>query len=311
MKALIFPGQGSQKVGMAKAMVEKFDWAAQIAEKTDAVLGRSLSSICFNGPEEELKKTVNTQPAIFFTSALLTEWVRRNGVKFDVTAGHSLGEYNAIYAAGAASYEDLLKLVSIRSEAMEKSCPAGKGAMSAIMMLPREKLEEITKKVSNELGPCVIANYNSPVQMVISGESKAVKKAGELAKEAGARRVTPLVVSGPFHSPLMTKARQELAQAIKKFEFKDGEIPVYGNVDAARTNSAEQLQNKLLDQITGSVHWVDSVNAMINDGVKEFIEIGPGKVLTGLNKKINSSVPTIFADGPEKLEKLLAASEAG
>jgi [acyl-carrier-protein] S-malonyltransferase len=296
---------------MAKAMVDKFDWAAQIAEETDAILGRSLSSICFNGPDEELKKTVNTQPAIFFTSALLTEWIKRNGVKYDVTAGHSLGEYNALYAAGAASYQDLLKLVAIRAEAMEKACPAGKGAMSAIMMLPRQKLEEITKKVTEEIGPCVIANYNSPVQMVISGDFAAVKKAGELAKEAGARRVTPLVVSGPFHSPLMEKARKELAEAIENFRFTDTKIPVYGNVDASPSSSAQQLQNNLLEQITGSVHWVDSVNAMIEDGVKEFIEIGPGKVLSGLNKKINSSVPTIFADGPEKLENLLAASEAG
>lgn len=310
MKAIIFPGQGSQKVGMARAMVDKFSWAAEMAAEADAVLGRNLSDICFNGPEEELKKTINTQPAIFFASAVLTEWVKRNGIDFSAVAGHSLGEYNAIYAAGVASFKDLLKLVSIRAAAMEKACPAGIGAMSAIMMLSREKLEEICKEASSE-GVCVIANYNCPGQLVISGAAAAVKKAGELASAAGAKRVTPLEVSGPFHSPLMQNARDELAKAIAEVEFKTAQVPVYGNIDATPATDPEELKRKLLDQLTGSVYWEDIVNRMVSDGYQHFTEIGPGKVLAGLNKKINPAANTVFASDPEGLEQLLSAAEAG
>ena len=310
MKAVIFPGQGSQKVGMAQAMVNKFNWAAEMAEKTDAILGRPLSRICFEGPEDELKKTINTQPAIFFTSALLTEWLRRNGLEFSATAGHSLGEYNAVYAAGAADYEDLLKLVNIRAAAMEKACPAGTGAMSAVMMLAREKLEEICKEVSSE-GVCVIANYNCPGQLVISGAAEAVKKAGELAAAAGAKRVIALEVSGPFHSPLMQSARDELAEAVERVTFRLAKIPVYGNIDAAPSTDPEKIKNRLLDQLTGSVYWEDSVIRMVNDGFDHFTEIGPGKVLAGLNKKINPNVTNLFASDPEGLEQLLSAAEAG
>lgn len=310
MKAIIFPGQGSQKVGMAKAMVSKFSWAAEIAEKTDEILGRPLSQICFEGPELELKKTVNTQPAIFFTSVLLTEWIKRNGVEFSATAGHSLGEYNAVFAAGVASYEDLLKLVNIRATAMEKACPSGTGAMSAVMMLSREVLAEICQEAS-DLGVCVIANCNCPGQLVISGAEPAVKKAEKLATEAGARRVVSLEVSGPFHSPLMQKARDEMAEAIKDIEFHPAKIPVYGNFDASPSTNASEIKKSLLNQLTGSVLWEDSVNRMISDGIKQFIELGSAKVLTGLNKKINASVPTIFASDPESLEKLLAQAEAG
>jgi [acyl-carrier-protein] S-malonyltransferase len=310
MKALIFPGQGSQKVGMAKAMVNNFDWAAEMAARTDEILGRPLTNICFEGPEEELKKTINTQPAIFFASALLTEWVKRNGIKFSATAGHSLGEYNALYAAEVASYEDLLQLVNVRAEAMEKACPAGVGAMSAVMMLPREKLTEACRQASGEEGICVIANCNCPGQLVISGDAAQVKKAGELALAAGARKVTPLVVSGPFHSPLMQKAREELAKAIAEVPFKIAKVPVYGNYDAAPCTAPDEIKEKLLQQLTGSVLWEDSVNRMIADGVDEFIEVGPGKVLAGLNKKINASIPTKFASDPESLQLLLNVSEA-
>ncbi|GAB4281817.1 MAG: ACP S-malonyltransferase [Candidatus Rifleibacteriota bacterium] len=310
MKALIFPGQGSQKVGMAKAMVNRFPWAAEIATKTDEILGRPLSKICFEGPEEELKKTINTQPAIFFTSALLSEWIKRNGVEFSATAGHSLGEYNAVYAAGVASYEDLLQLVNIRAQAMERACPAGTGAMAAIMMLSRERVMSICEEASN-LGVCVIANCNCPGQVVISGAREAVEKAGELAKAAGAKRVISLAVSGPFHSPLMQKAREELADAIGSIRFSSAAVPVYGNYDASPSTDPEEIKEKLLNQLTGSVLWEDCVNRMIADNVDQFVEIGPDKVLAGLNKKINPAVPTLFASDPESLELLLKQSEAG
>ncbi len=309
MKALIFPGQGSQKIGMAKAMVEAFPWAAAMVARADSLLGRSLSEICFNGPEEELRKTVNTQPAIFMTSAILTEWLRRNGWKYSATAGHSLGEYNALFAAGVAAFEDLIRLVDVRAHAMEEACPAGTGAMSAVMMLGREELEQVCLEASVE-GVCQIANYNCPGQLVISGLAAAVKKAGELAVARGARKVVPLEVSGPFHSPLMQKARDRLATELEKISFNNASVPVFCNVDARPTLAAAELKGKLLDQITGSVRYEDSVNNMLTHGVSEFVEVGPGKVLAGLNKKIAPSVNTAFATDPQTLEQLLQLNEA-
>ncbi len=309
MKALIFPGQGSQKVGMAKAMVETFPWAAEMAARADAILGRRLSEICYNGPEEELKKTVNTQPAIFLTSAILTEWLRKNSWEYGATAGHSLGEYNALFAAGVASFEDLIRLVDVRARAMEEACPAGTGAMSAVMMLGREELEQVCREASAE-GTCQIANYNCPGQLVISGLTAAVKKAGELATARGARKVVSLEVSGPFHSPLMQKARDQVAVELEKISFSNARVPVFCNVDAQPTVSASELKRKLLDQITGSVRYEDAVNNMLTHGVSEFVEVGPGKVLAGLNKKIAPSVNTSFAADPQTLEQLLQANQA-
>ncbi len=310
MRALVFPGQGSQKVGMAKAMVEKYPWAAVMAEKADALLERPISHICFNGPEEELRKTVNTQPAIFLASAILTEWLRLNGYFYAVTAGHSLGEYNALFAAGVASFEDLIRVVDVRARAMEKACPAGTGAMTAILMLDRAEVERVCQEASAE-GVCVVANFNCPGQVVISGLAVAVKRAGELALARGARKVTPLEVSGPFHSPLMQNARDELATVLANVKFNDARIPVYCNIDAMPTTSGAELKNKLLQQITGSVRYEDAVQNMIRHGVTEFVEAGPGKVLAGLNKKIAADVPTLFASDPESLGALLQANPAG
>ncbi|HOI91316.1 MAG TPA: ACP S-malonyltransferase [Candidatus Rifleibacterium sp.] len=309
MKALIFPGQGSQKIGMAKAMVEAFPWAAEMAARADSLLGRRLSEICYNGPEEELKKTVNTQPAIFLTSAILTEWLRRNGWEYGATAGHSLGEYNALFAAGVASFEDLIRLVDVRARAMEEACPAGTGAMSAVMMLGRDELEQVCREASVE-GVCQIANYNCPGQLVISGLAAAVKKAGELAIARGARKVVPLEVSGPFHSPLMQKARDQVAAELEKISFSNARVPVFCNVDAQPTVAAAELKRKLLDQITGSVRYEDIVNNMLTQGVSEFVEVGPGKVLAGLNKKIAPAANTAFATDPQTLEQLLQVNQA-
>ncbi|NCB38959.1 MAG: [acyl-carrier-protein] S-malonyltransferase [Erysipelotrichia bacterium] len=308
MKALIFPGQGAQKVGMAQAMVNRYSWAAEMAAKADAILGRSLSQICFNGPEEELKKTVNTQPAIFLTSAIITEWLNRNGYCFKATAGHSLGEYNALFAAGVASFEDLFRLVDIRARAMEKACPAGTGAMSAIMMLGRAEIEEACREAS-AAGVCVVANYNCPGQIVISGAAAAVKRAGELALARGARKIVSLEVSGPFHSPLMQRAREELAVALDNVCFSDAKMPVFCNIDAQPTTSVAELKDKLLEQITGSVRYEDIVNNMIKAGVTEFVEAGPGKVLSGLNKKIAPAVSILFASDPDTLEQLLQSNQ--
>jgi len=306
MNALVFPGQGSQKVGMAKALVEKFPWAAEMAEKTDRILGRNLTQICFEGPESLLKETVNTQPGLFFVSAVLTEALKREKFDFQAAAGHSLGEYSALYASGAATYEDLLNLVVLRAKAMQKACVSVKGTMAAIMMLDRKIVEEICNEVSI-LGSCVIANLNCPGQLVISGGIEAVKSASEKATKRGARKVIPLEVSGPFHSPLMEPAKAELAEAIKNADFKDANVPVFTNVDALPTTDHRQLKQKLLDQLIGTVKWEDCVLAMWRSGCRKFVELGPGKVISGLIKKIVPEAVIDQAQDPESLTKLFSA----
>lgn len=303
MNALVFPGQGSQKIGMARMMVQTFPWAAEMATRTDALLGHPLTKIIFEGPEEALKQTVNTQPALFFTEAVLAEWVKREGIPFTATAGHSLGEYAALFAAGAASFEDLLRLVQIRAQAMEEAAPKGSGAMSAILMLDRQVLIEICKEAS-ALGPCVPANFNCPGQLVISGAAAAVAKAGELAKAKGAKRVVPLEVSGPFHSPLMEPARQRLSAAMRQVAFRDTGKVVYQNIDAAGCNQAIIFQAKLLDQLTGTVRWEDQIQTMYREGIRTFIELGPGKVLSGMIKKILPEVRLLQAEDPDTLSQL-------
>jgi len=303
MNALVFPGQGSQKVGMAKAIVESASWAAEMADRTDQILGRPLSALCFEGPENALKETTNTQPAIFFASALLVDAIRRAGFPFGATAGHSLGEYAAIYAAGAASYEDLLRLVDERARAMETACPSGTGAMAAVMMLNREQIEAICEEASTE-GVCVVANYNCPGQIVISGEKDAVAKASELARKKGARRVIPLEVSGPFHSPLMSGARERLARVLGGIDFVDSRVPVYTNVDGEPTIKAADLKRKLLDQLTSSVRWEDSIQRMHQDGFRNFLELGPSKVVAGLIKKIVPDANTSFVGEPQAILSL-------
>lgn len=301
--AFVFPGQGSQKVGMALAMVAAYPWAAEMAARTDEILGRKLTEVCFRGPEEALKRTTNTQPAIFFASALMAEAARRDGIAFDAVAGHSLGEYAALYAAGAAEYDDLLRLVDARARAMETACPAGVGAMSAVLNLDRKVLEDVCAATA-DLGVCVVANYNCPGQLVISGAAAAVAKAGILASEKGARRVMPLEVSGPFHSPLMQPARDALAAAVARVAFRDSRVPVYTNIDAAPTTSAPEFRRKLLEQLTGSVRWEDTIQRMSADGFGRYIELGSGKVLNGLIRKISPTAELAAAGDPESLAAL-------
>ena len=305
MIALVFPGQGSQKVGMAKALVETFPWAADMARQADEILGRPISTICFQGPEEALKQTTNTQPALFLTSSLLAEAWKRSKQSFQAVAGHSLGEYGALYAADVASFKDLLSLVQVRAQAMERACPTGEGAMAAILMLDRKKIEEICRQVAN-LGPCVLANLNCPGQAVISGSAPAVAKAMELCKAAGAKRAIALEVSGPFHSPLMQPAREKLADAIRSVHFRNANVPVYTNVDATATTSGEDLKRKLLEQLTGTVRWEESIQAMFHAGFRRFIEAGPGKVLGGLIKKISPEAEAQQFDDPSSLASLLS-----
>lgn len=283
-RAFVFPGQGSQIVGMGKGFAEPF------LDRANDVLGFDLKRICLEGPSEELKKTEITQPAIFAISVAAYEQLKNNDVKLpDAVAGHSLGEYAALYAAGAISFEDGVKILNLRGKFMQEAVPVGAGAMIAVLGLDREKLEGCCVQAEGEV--CA-ANYNSPGQIVVSGEEAAVLRAAGLCKEAGAKRVIPLQVSAPFHCALMRPAQDQLAQELAKIEIKDAKIPVVANVTADYVTSASQIKELLIKQVTASVLWEDSIRLMIKDGVTEFVEVGPGKVLSGLIKKIDREVKT-------------------
>lgn len=287
--AFIFPGQGSQSVGMGKDLYENFESAKVIFDKADQVLGKSLSKICFEGPDEDLRQTINTQPAILTTSLAALEALKSKlSIKPAFIAGHSLGEYGALYESGVLTLENALKLIAKRAELM--SISKG-GSMAAILGLNEERLLECLDEAS-KCGYVAVANYNSPEQIVITGENEAVKKASELLNAAGAKRVIPLAVSGAFHSEKMKSASVEFAKYLEAFELNDAKISVITNVDAKITTNSKDFKSKMAQQIYSSVHWTQTIQKMIEEGVDTFIEIGPGKVLAGLNKKINSEVRT-------------------
>ena len=290
--AYIFPGQGSQFPGMGKALYESNADARELFEKANEILGFRITDIMFEGTAEDLKRTDVTQPAIFLHSVILAKTM--DGFAPDMVAGHSLGEFSALAAAGAIGFEDALRLVSIRAQAMQKACGLQSGTMAAIMKLDAEKIEEICAGCE---GVVVAANYNSPAQTVISGEVTAVEQACEKMKEAGARRALILPVGGAFHSPLMEPARAELAEGIEQTIFRTPVCPVYQNVTAAPTTDPESIKANLLSQLTSPVRWTQSVLKMIDDGASHFIEIGPGKVLRGLVGSIGG--PDILTSGME------------
>lgn len=286
MKAYVFPGQGAQFVGMGKDLYDNNAEAHALFEKANEILGFRITDIMFAGTDEELKQTRVTQPAIFLHSVILAKSLGEE-FKPDMTAGHSLGEFCALVTAGALSFEDGLRLVAARAQAMQKACELKPSAMAAIIALPDEKVEEICASVD---GVVVCANYNCPGQLVISGEVEAIDKACEAAKAAGAKRALKLNVSGAFHSPCMEPARAELAHAIDATEFKTPICPVYQNVDALPHTDPVEIKANLIAQLTAPVRWTQTVRNMIADGATEFIEIGPGKVLQGLVSKIDRSV---------------------
>lgn len=290
--AYIFPGQGSQFPGMGKALYESNANARELFEKANEILGFRITDIMFEGTAEDLKRTDVTQPAIFLHSVILAKTM--DGFAPDMVAGHSLGEFSSLTAAGAIGFEDALRLVSIRAQAMQKACGLQSGTMAAIMKLDAEKIEEICAGCE---GIVVAANYNSPAQTVISGEAAAVEQACEKMKEAGARRALILPVGGAFHSPLMEPARAELAEGIEQTIFRTPVCPVYQNVTAAPTTDPESIKANLLSQLTSPVRWTQSVLKMIDDGASHFIEIGPGKVLRGLVGSIGG--PDILTSGLE------------
>ena len=283
--AFVFPGQGSQAVGMGKDLAESFACAADIFKRADAALGYAISELCFNGPEEDLKQTINTQPALFVTSAAACEVVRERGCSPAFAAGRSVGEYAALYSAGAFSFEGGLKLVRKRAELMQQAGEANPGTMAAILGLAPEQVVDVVAKAS-DAGIVVAANFNSPIQTVISGEADAVKRASEIASEMGAKRVVPLSVSGAFHSPLMNSAADALAGELDKAEIHDPAFPVVANYTADFETSAAEIRTNLASQITGSVRWVESVAKMLDAGAGVFIELGAGNVLAGLVKRI-------------------------
>ena len=289
MKAFVFPGQGAQFVGMGKDLYESNALAKELFDKADEILGFKITDIMFAGTDGQLKETKVTQPAVFLHSVIQALCL---GEAFnpDMVAGHSLGEFSALVASGALSFEDGLKLVAARANAMQKACEANPGTMAAIIGLSDEKVEEVCASVSTDNNIVVAANYNCPGQLVISGNIDAVNKACEKMKEAGAKRALPLKVGGAFHSPLMQPAKDELQAAIEKTTFKMPKCPVYQNVDAKAHTDATEIKSNLIAQLTSSVRWTASVQAMIAAGANDFTECGPGMALQGMIGRIDKSV---------------------
>ena len=287
-KAYVFPGQGAQFVGMGKDLYESNKRAQLFFDKANEVLGYSITDIMFNGTDEELKQTKVTQPAVFLHSVITAFCM--DDFKPDMVAGHSLGEFSALVAAGALTFEDGLKLVYARAMAMQKACEAAPSTMAAIIALPDETVEQICAEISKEEHVVVPANYNSPGQVVISGNVEAIQEACAKLKEAGAKRALPLSVGGAFHSPLMEMARVELAKAIEAAPVNAPICPVYQNVDARPHTDPKEIKENLLKQLTAPVRWTQSVQNMITDGMTEFVECGPGQVLTGLIGRIQKSM---------------------
>ncbi|SHF85431.1 [acyl-carrier-protein] S-malonyltransferase [Flavobacterium fontis] len=290
MKAYVFPGQGAQFTGMGKDLYEHSAVARELFEKANEILGFRITDIMFEGTAEQLKETKVTQPAVFLHSVILAKTLE--DFQPEMVAGHSLGEFSALVASGALSFEDGLKLVSQRALAMQKACEITPSTMAAVLNLDDKVVEDICASID---GVVVAANYNCPGQLVISGEFKAVEEACEKMKEAGAKRALLLPVGGAFHSPMMEPAREELAAAIEATHFNDPICPVYQNVPASAVSDAATIKQNLITQLTAPVKWTQSVQQMIADGATSFTEVGPGKVLVGLVNKIDKEVTTISA----------------
>ncbi|MBA4312834.1 MAG: [acyl-carrier-protein] S-malonyltransferase [Chlorobiaceae bacterium] len=298
--AYIFPGQGSQYVGMGKDLYEKDESAKAIFKTADKILGIGLSDICFDGPEDLLRQTMNTQPAIFLHSMALLQLIGAKNVT--MVAGHSLGEYSALVAAGSITFEDGLKLVRLRGELMQSAGTKNKGTMAAIVGLVPDEVADICAQAS-ATGIVQCANFNSPGQIVISGSIDGVRKAMELSKERGAKIAKELVVSGAFHSPLMQSAREGLMNALQQTNIENAKIPVYTNVTAQPIQSSVEIRKMLSEQLTSAVRWEESISNMVKDGAEKFIEVGPGKVLQGLVRRTSANIDVKGIDKFDDLEK--------
>lgn len=301
--AFLFPGQGSQSVGMGHSFQDENVEAAQIFTRADKHLGFSMSRLIFEGPDEQLTLTENAQPAILTASVAALQAVQEYGVRADYVAGHSLGEYSALVAAGALSFEDAVYAVRQRGLFMEEAVPAGEGAMSAILGLNKETLQTITEQVTADGESVQLANLNAPGQIAISGSSAGVDMAGQKAKENGAKRVIPLQVSGPFHSQLMAPAANRFQEILDDIAIKDARIPVIANVTADEMQTSNMIYKNLLAQLYSPVRWEETVRKLVDLGVDTFFEIGPGNVLSGLVKKVNRRAQTFAINDPEHLRK--------
>lgn len=302
--ALLFPGQGSQRVGMGKAIAESHPEARAVFQAADEVLGFSLSRLCFEGPADELKLTENTQPAILTTSIALYRVLESQGVEADFVAGHSLGEYSALVAAGGLRLEDAVVLVRKRGRYMQEAVPVGEGAMAAVLGLGLEDIQAVCEAVAS--GEVVeLANLNGPGQIVIAGHAAAVSRAGDGAKARGAKKVVPLPVSAPFHCELMKPAQERLTRDLAEVTFSDLRMPLVSNVDAAPIHRGVEARDALARQVASPVRWEESVRGLLDRGVGQFVEVGPGKVLSGLVRKIDQTVRAVAVEDPEGVRKLL------
>ena len=303
--ALVFPGQGSQQVGMGRAIAEEFAEAREVFDVADRKLGFSLSRLCFEGPAEELKLTENTQPAILTTSVALYRVLARQGIEPDFVAGHSLGEYSALVAAGCLRLEDAVGLVRNRGRYMQEAVPVGEGAMAAILGLGSAEVEAVCKEAAE--GQVVeAANLNAPGQTVIAGHAVAVERASAKAKERGAKRVISLPVSAPFHCRLMKPAEKRLQQDFSGVGFSDLRMPLISNVDAAPVRTGAEAMDALIRQVSSPVRWEESVRHLVAQGVDQFVEVGPGKVLSGLVRKVTDGARVVSVEDPSGVGKLLA-----
>jgi len=291
--AFVFPGQGAQAVGMGKDAYESNEAARAIFDQADETLGFPLTKLAFEGPDDQLRQTANTQPALLATSVALLETYKSQNIKPDYVAGHSLGEYSALVAAGVLAFNDAIRLVRARGQFMEQAVPSGKGAMAAVLGAEREALQALCADISATAGIVELANVNCPGQIVVSGSAEGVAAAVERGKEAGAKRVIPLDVSGPFHSSLMQPAADKLAGELAQVEFRNAQVPVIANVHAKPVSSGEELRELLVQQVVSPVQWEDTIKYLIGEGVDTFVEIGSGTVLAGLIKKVDKSVQVI------------------
>src|SRR5579863_3594564 len=308
--AFLFPGQGSQAIGMSKELAEQYPLARQTFEEADDALGYKLSQLCFEGPEDQLRLTEITQPAILTTSVAAWRVVNENGLKPGFVAGHSLGEYSAHVAAGTISFKDAVRTVRNRGKYMQEAVPVGVGAMAAILGMDAEKVEGICRDAA--LGEvCEAANLNSPEQIVISGNAKAVERAVQLATESCAKKAVMLQVSAPFHCSLMKPAQDRLAADLQKLAFDNPHTPVVCNVDAAIVDTADRSRDALIRQVTGSVKWEESVRVLIAQGVQTFVEVGPGKVLCGLMRQIDRTKAALNVGDEASLVKAVEGMGAG
>lgn len=304
--AFVFPGQGAQKIGMGQDVAAEYPEGKKIYDDADERLGFSITDVITEGPIELLTKSENAQPALVSTSVAILRALETYGVKADYVAGHSLGEYSALVAGGFLEASDAIYLVRKRGELMEAAVPNGAGAMAAVLGVDRETLKKVTEEVTAEGDAVQLANLNCPGQIVISGTTAGVEKAGEKAKENGAKRVLPLAVSGPFHSSLMEPAALAFRDILAEVKISDGQIPVVNNVDAKETTDKSEISDKLIKQIYSPVLWEDIVEELIKNGVDTFVEIGSGKVLAGLIKKINRDVTVLSAGDAESVKSVAA-----